>query len=159
MRHLSSITLSAITALAVVSVGHREARADAALAKLSTHLYYYGTGTVDDREASTLSLWNTNIGEGDATGPSSAVFVRATVLGVETLARGSVEMVVTAGKKRIGTQRVSLDDVVSERGKPVVVPFVLHGVGCESLAIRVTVQNGRKTVSQSSVVLPFACAQ
>ena len=108
-------------------------------------------GTVDEREASSLALWNTIIGEGDATAPSSAVFVRATVSGVETLTRGAVEMVVTAGKKRIATQRVSLDDVVVERGKPVVVPFLLHGTGCDSIAVRVTVLAGKRSVSPRAV--------
>ena len=155
MRHALTITV-----LVAVVAATTTARADsAALDKLETHLYYHQTGTVDDREASGLSLWNTIIGEGEAQGPSGSVVVRVTVTGAEGLPKGAVEVVATAGKKKVFKQRVSLDDFVAEKGKPVVVPFLIYGTGCDSIAVAATLYDGKRTVSAKKSVLPFSCGE
>jgi hypothetical protein len=156
MRHAVR-TAALVTGIVLVAAG--PAHADATLDTVSTHLYYHETGTVDDREASGLSLWNTIIGEGDATAPSSSVLVRATVSGAETLTAGAVELVVLAGKKRLTKQRVSLDAFSASKGHAMTVPFVLYGTGCESIAVKVTVLAGKRTVGTRQLVLPFACGE
>src|SRR5688572_33140547 len=65
MRPVATFSLAALS-LAVAAAAARPAFADATLDALTTRLYYHHTGTVDDREASGLQLWNTMIGEGDA---------------------------------------------------------------------------------------------
>jgi hypothetical protein len=156
MRHSISIAALVVTLVAASAV----ARADgAALEKLSTHLYYHQTGVVDDREASGLALWNTIIGEGDAQGPSSATVVRVTVTGAQTLQKGAVEVVVTAGKKKVLKQRVSLDGYSVDAGKPVVVPFVVYDTGCDSLAVSATLYHGRKSIGAKKAVVPFSCGE
>jgi hypothetical protein len=159
MRTVSRIAAVATLAITTVASTAAPALADATLDKVSTHLYYHESGTVDDREASGLTLWNTIIGEGDATSPSSAIFVRATVSGAETLTAGAVELVVTAGKKRLSRQRVSLDAYAATRGQAMTVPFVLYGTGCESIAVKVTVLAGKRTVGTRQLVLPFSCGE
>jgi hypothetical protein len=159
MRHASRTAVLALLAFGVAASVAAPAQADGALDKVTTHLYYHETGAVDDREASALTLWNTIVGEGDATGPSSAIFVRATVSGAETLTAGAVELVVSAGKKRLSRQRVSLDAYAATRGQPMTVPFVLYGTGCESLAVKVTLLAGKKTVATRQLVLPFSCGE
>jgi hypothetical protein len=151
--------VATVVALALAVTLPRAAFADASLDALTTHLYYHHTATVDDREASGLQLWNTMIGEGDARSASATTIVHVTVSGAETLDRGSVELVARAGKKRLFRQRVSLDDYVAVRGKAMVVPFVLYGTGCQSLAVTATLAAGKRAVGERTVVLPFACGE
>ncbi len=157
MRPVAPILATA--ALAAATLAPRAALADAALDGVATHLYYHHTGTVDDREASSLQLWNTMIGEGDARSASATTVVHVTVSGAETLDHGTVELVARAGKKRVFKQRVSLDDYVAVRGKAMVVPFMLYGTGCQSLAVTATLSAGKRTVGEKTVVLPFACGE
>ena len=161
MRHSKSLTAPITAAVVAVALGAaaRPAHADATLDRVATHLYYHQSGAVDDREASALQLWNTTIGEGDAKAASGAVIVHVTVSGGETIDKGVIEVVARAGKKRLFKQRVSLDDYLIEKGKPVIVPFVLYGTGCQSLEVAATLQAGRKKLGEKAVVLPFACAE
>jgi hypothetical protein len=158
MRPVATLVVAALS-VAVATAAARPAFADATIDSLTTHLYYHHTGTVDDREASGLQLWNTMIGGGDAKAASATTIVHVAVSGAETLDRGSVELVARAGKKRVFKQRVSLDDYVAVRGKAMVVPFVLYGTGCQSLAVTATVTAGKRTVGGKTVVLPFACGE
>jgi len=147
-----------LCALAILSVS-TTAAADGAISKVSTHLYYHDSGVIDEREASGLKHWNTIIGEGDASGPSSAVVVRVTVSGAQTMTKGAVELVAQGGKKRLLKQRVSLDDYLVENGKPVVLPFLVYGTGCDDLAVTATLLAGKKTVEKKAVLVPFECGE
>jgi len=149
---------SLATTVATLTLAAAPALAGPAIEKLSTHLYYHDSGAIDEREASGLQLFNAAIGGGDAKGASGAVVVQVTVTGAETLAKGAVELVAQTPKKKLLKQRVSLDDYVVEKGKSVVLPFLIYGTGCDKLTITSNLQDGRKVVEKRTVQLGFSCS-
>ncbi len=131
------------------------------IASIKAYLFYHDTGTfgdVDIAEGKT-ALRNTLIGEGDAERPSSATLVLVTVVGCAACSEAiALEFKASADAKQLLATTVNLSTYFSD-GKRIVVPFIVHGTGCEIVEIRAVVIGDDKTRTESMAKIPFVCGE
>lgn len=130
------------------------------IAAIRAFMYVEETGAIDPRDITQqIVLWNTIIGEGDAKGPSSTTMIQVELAG-PTFANttGTLELVVTAGGKKLLKQKLSVGTFFSE-GTKLVLPFVLYDTGCDELAIAATFTTPDKKKVKKTAAVPFACGE
>ncbi len=135
------------------------------IAAIHVYLYYQSTGEIDTTDlldGKRYNLWNTIIGAGVARKPSCAVWVLVDLSG-PTFAKIGGELVVTAtaGETTLLEKTLLLGDWFNE-GKRLVLPFLIHGTGCEKLEISATLQGfpgAEVKVGTLKKSVPFGCGE
>jgi hypothetical protein len=139
-------------------------RIPAHMASIKAMLYYNDSGKFSENliDNANFTLWNTNIGEGSAAGPSNSLFVVVEVIGDARKVPlcGSDSLIVILQAKGKPAVRQQIKRLSFEGHEPgvigSVVPkehhfegFWLHDTGCEAVTIRAQVNQQtavRKTV-------------
>jgi|SRR5688572_2588843 hypothetical protein len=153
---------AAVALLAPAAAAHAETKQPAyGVAAIRAHMVVEESGKIDPRDMTQhLMLWNTIIGEGDAEGPSSTTLIQVELAGptFANLASGSLEVVVTAGGKKLLKQKLAIGTFFSE-GTKLVVPFLVYDTGCDELAITATFTTPEKKKVKKTAGVPFACGE
>jgi hypothetical protein len=107
-----------------------------------------------------IALWNTPIGEGDAGRPSSSILVRVTVTfqGKADVTQNLAKLSLTVRSEKSGKvtmrDRASVPVPTSSR---VVLPFVVHGTGCDPLELEAIVEGTKPDGVRAQRIIAFAC--
>lgn len=128
------------------------------VSEIEARLFLAHTGTLSEPLSEGHGLWNTVIGEGNATEPSSSTFVKVVVLGPPKSFNKNAVVVLTVtsakSKAMLAKHRQNLG-VFSESGRQYVA-FWLSNTGCEPLQLSVAIPGSSKAVTRS---IPFACGE
>jgi hypothetical protein len=151
--------------IGVFSFGSASEDEKYSVSDLHAHLYYQDSGEIDSTDlldGKDHALWNTVIGEGEARKPSSAILVLVDLKGPLFEEQGGSLSVKAAEDKKILLNQTLRLALWSDRGRKMVVPFLVYNTGCHHLEITATlvglpdasVQNGamRKAI-------PFKCGE
>jgi hypothetical protein len=132
-----------------------------AIAAIRAHMYFQDSGAVGTTDITDgkVALWNTIIGEGDASAPSSATLVYVELSG-PTFANvgGTIEVVVTEGKKKRLKQKLDVGTYFNQ-GTKVVLPFFVYDTGCDELKVNATFTTPDKKKVKKSATVPFSCGE
>jgi hypothetical protein len=104
-----------------------------------------------DLIANSQGLYNTMIGEGIAGSPSDTMIIYVDLEGPSFAnAKGKIEILVKAGKRKIAMQAFSIGDFFNE-GTGVTVPMLVHGLPGEPVTVTATLK-GVSNVGVSRLV-------
>ena len=127
--------------------------------RMSAQLYYRDKGTLshDVLGDSAFRYWNAIIGEGSARGWVSAALV---TVSVRVTAPAIGEGDTLRFSARTSTRTLLSRDVLvgAPAEETVVEPFLVYGVGCDTVRLQATVRrNGER--ARLERILPFRCAE
>jgi hypothetical protein len=128
--------------------------------RIEALLYYPLSGTFSENVArDSISLWNTPIGRGIATSPSSDTFIKVIVAGPAGayMSRVSLRLEVRAGTRLVvsRTRRVGF---LSTAGRTTL-GFWVYDTGCEPLTITARLQAADSNVPVIVARVPFECGE
>ena len=128
------------------------------VAAIEVRLFLADSGQLSEPITEDSELWNTIIGEGEATKPSTSTLVKVLVTGprggYDREAAVTVTIIKVNSQAKPTVQRKALG-VFSSKGKQYVA-FWLENTGCEELQVTARIGTARKVVGQR---IPFHCGE
>lgn len=127
------------------------------ISSIQVRLFYESIGQIDARDlvSKEMVLWNTIIGEGDASSPSNASIVFVEITG--PLLEGILNLTIKNDKTIIRQEKVNIAEFFSQTGK-ITVPFVAIGTGCGLLKIDAVLKVGNQ-IDEESRKVDFKCGE
>lgn len=160
MRGLAKGLLAA-SLLCSLLPAHGLAQATAAprIEAIHARLYYEGSRSFSDDLTPRMALWNTIIGEGDASEPSNSTLVTVEVSG-RHLPIGGISVVITArgADNRLVAQREESVFIYNERTR-FHAPLWIYDTGCEEITISARLVGDGVDPSVKTQTIPFHCGE